>query len=382
MNLSINARLIVSAVVAVFLTVVGASVFGNDTQAQSVNSRKLAEDALRSGLAAQKARRHDVAVNHLSRAIGTGSLARKQMTYALYRRAISNRALKQSGHAISDLNSALFFKGDLSMRDRADALEERMKAFRDAGVKPPSVAIAGTAAQWKPTASSAPVARAVPRPRIVSTAPPRVIEPVRVVKPRQRTSTPTVTGSILPPATSTVKKTPGVATRKVSSAFRTRVTAAPLIAPAPVKPVALPRSSSVVSFATPKVERGVGVPRAVRRTVRLAKPSRPWNVATRPKPVMVAAPAPVARVIAKPVVRSTAITRQPVRVTPTSKPRPESRPAVVARAKPETVAPASGNVGEFFLGLFSGPSAGAVNKTNSPGSAWVKRPETAQKSNQ
>ena len=155
-----------------------------------------AGDALRAGLKAQKARRHSAAVKQFSRAINSGGLKRKQMSLALYHRAISARLLKRPAQAISDLNSALYVKGALTPTNRAKAIEERAKAYRDAGLLPPrAVASSLTksqAASWGASTAvsksgKSKTSRGTARrsaPRLPSTA------PILSKKPVKRTSGP------------------------------------------------------------------------------------------------------------------------------------------------------------------------------------------------
>ncbi len=338
---SFNARLTVPAVLAMALVAGGGAVPMGAAWAQSATAGKSAQEVLQTGLAAQKARNHAAAVSYFSRAINMGGLARKQMTYALYRRAISNRAQKQSAQAISDLNSALFFKGDLSSRDRADAIEERMKAFKDAGLAPTSVPTASSASQWGATASApTPVYQASKR-RVISTAPRRVLEPIKVVRPTRLSSALPPGSPTLTPATPQPKAR-AVARREIS-AFQTRVAAAP------VRPKPQPtQSSSFLSFLTPKVERGVGVPKRSRDRQRSKKPLVPttsWQVATKSEPVTV----PQTRV--------------------TQKKPPPARPAAkvvsVAAAEPTPTPSGTPGFGQFFSNIFGGDAAASSSATGS-----------------
>ena len=338
---SFNARLTILAVMAMALVAGGGAVPIGAAWAQSATAKKSAQEVLQAGLAAQKARNHAAAVSYFSRAINMGGLARKQMTYALYRRAISSRAQKQSAQAISDLNSALFFKGDLSSRDRADAIEERMKAFKDAGLAPTSVPTASSASQWGATASAPKPVYQTPKRRVISTAPRRVLEPIRVVRPTRLSSALPAGSPILAPATPEPKAR-AVAGREIS-AFQTRVAAAP------VRPKPQPaQSSSFLSFLTPKVERGVGVPKQPRNRQRSQKPLVPtasWQVATKSKPV---------------VVPKTPVTQNKVQPV-----KPVVRVASVAAPKPASEPSATPGFGQFFSDIFGSGAAESSSATGS-----------------
>ncbi|MFY0612634.1 MAG: SPOR domain-containing protein [Hyphomicrobiaceae bacterium] len=328
------------AVLALVLAMAGVALPGQPAAAQSATASQAAQKALQSGLSAQKARNHPAAISLLSRAINSGALSRKQMMYALYRRAVSNRAQRQTAQAISDLNNALFFKGDLSSRDRADAIEERMKAFKDAGLQPTSVATASSAAQWSPSSSTSNSIAQPPRSRIVSTAPRRVVEPIKVTKPIGSSAALPAGASILAPAATDA--TTRAAERSISP-FQTRVAATP------VKP-AIP-SARTSSFLASKVERGVGVPKQPRKRKTDAKPALPsatWQVATTSAPVVTPS-----RVATQPSTAGAA--------TPAT--------GVAATAKPAPTASASGGgVGQFFSSFFGGGTSAPAASQQTTGS--------------
>jgi hypothetical protein len=222
MTLSGTLRLArMTALAVAFAMVVHAPAFAQKASAQ----RKAADAALQAGLAAQKARKHPVAVGHFSKAIAVGGLPRKQMNYALYRRAISFRAAKRPAQAISDLNSALYFTGDLSATDRAAAIKERAKAFKDAGLEPTVVATATP----HPTAVG-PGAGAVPAAGEGATA--AASGGTKKVQPRRSLSsvpqtTPILGGSQTPVAGPRAQTAALSAPRSSVPAFTTRVRAAP-----------------------------------------------------------------------------------------------------------------------------------------------------------
>lgn len=227
----------------------GLQPFGAVVLAQGTEtSRKAAEEALRGGLAAQKAGKHNDAIAYFSQAISVGALQRKQLTLALYRRGISHRATKKPAQAISDLNSALFFKGDLSSQDRAGAVEERMRAYQDAGLTAEPAATASSGSQWAPTSTPGVVPKgdaSAAGGRVVTAVPPRVQEPVQAITPRRTTTALAPTTPILGPDTGSTAAVaaPSRGASPPIPQFETRVTAAaaPLKQVRPVAPAAAER---------------------------------------------------------------------------------------------------------------------------------------------
>ncbi|MBU2531242.1 MAG: hypothetical protein KKB37_00770, partial [Alphaproteobacteria bacterium] len=306
--------------------------------AQTSEAQKKSEAALRAGIEAQKARRHDAAIELFSRAIAGGALERKQLTFALYRRAISRRAQKQPAQAISDLNSALFFTGDLSASDRASAIEERARAFRDAGLEPTTV-LTGAAQLATPAAATA---DEKPKPRIVTEAPPRVQEPVRVAAPQSSPgglaeNEPILKSAVTSPASTMAVRVPS---------FTTRVSAAP----------------AASSATSPAVERGQGI-----RTRQTAPPTKqpmmaPWrtDTAVRARPPETVPANMVAR--ATPDVAS-----PPAAVAWSTTSSVERRAAASSAAELSATPPAAAaapagvnlaGVGQFFSSLFTGNAKG------------------------
>jgi hypothetical protein len=187
-------------------------------------ARKNAEEALRQGISAQSKRDHNAAVALLSQAVNSGALARSELGLALYHRAVSYRAQKQPALAISDLNSALFFKDALPSKERAEAIELRLKSYRDAGLQAPALA---TSTPRAPSSASiqAPGGPVASGPRIVNTAPPRVEAPVRRVEPRQSLSDLPPTAPILGSSqTSVAAVAPPAQTSSRIPAFSTQTT--------------------------------------------------------------------------------------------------------------------------------------------------------------
>jgi hypothetical protein len=76
----------------------------------------------------------DQAVASLSSAISGGNLPPQVMAKALYLRGSAYRKQAKPGLAISDLTSALWLKGGLSEADRADATQQRVAAYSEAGL--------------------------------------------------------------------------------------------------------------------------------------------------------------------------------------------------------------------------------------------------------
>lgn len=301
-------KLAVLVLIAVMCVIGPAAYYGEARAQGSSAAQKVAEEALRKGLDAQKARRHAQAISHFSQAINAGGLQRKQLTYALYRRGISHRAQKKPAQALSDINSALFFKGDLSSEDRAGALAERDRAYKDAGLKPTTVATASAA----PAASggnASPTAASLSR-KAAKT--PEAVVPRRTATTFSPT-TPILGGSNAPVRT---KPTAPPASSVAPTAFQTRVEVA-----RPTKPA------------------------ATRRQPNDAKTSSSWQVATVPGKTERSAGA-----------GSTARTQGGSgAVATTSGWRTSEVPA------PQERAPAANGVTQFFSNLFGGQSTGGVS---------------------
>lgn len=119
-------------------------------------------EQLASGIKSLQEGKTAEAVGTLSTAISSGALDGPQMAKALYYRGIARRKQGQSAQAISDLTSALFLKGGLSDTERADALEQRSAAYRDAGISDPNGNKAASAppAPAEPAATSKPAVKA------------------------------------------------------------------------------------------------------------------------------------------------------------------------------------------------------------------------------
>lgn len=106
---------------------------GADEAAKDPEKGKRAFEA---GIKAYEAGRHDEAVNQLNAAVKAGGLAGPAMAKALYYRGAAFNAKGKHGQAISDLTSALWFKGGLDDKEKADATRIRSEAYVAAGLDP------------------------------------------------------------------------------------------------------------------------------------------------------------------------------------------------------------------------------------------------------
>lgn len=93
------------------------------------------------GVKAYQAAKYDQAIQSLNVAVN-GGLATQQMAKALYYRGASYQHQGQSGQAISDLTSALFFKPGLDESERASALSIRGAAYKSAGLDDTGASVA------------------------------------------------------------------------------------------------------------------------------------------------------------------------------------------------------------------------------------------------
>jgi hypothetical protein len=93
-----------------------------------------AQSEVEAGVAALGQGRNDIAVARLSSAISAGSLPQAQTARALYYRGVAYRRQSKPALAIADLTNALWIKNGLVEEQRADALQQRSAAYRDAGL--------------------------------------------------------------------------------------------------------------------------------------------------------------------------------------------------------------------------------------------------------
>ena len=122
----------------------------------------VAQQEIDAGVASLQAGKTDLAVQQLTSALTGGSLPAPLLARAHYQRGLAYRKQTKTALAISDLTQALWVKNGLTETDRADAMQNRIAAYRDAGlpdqadaelVKSPSTE---TSAARTATASAAP----------------------------------------------------------------------------------------------------------------------------------------------------------------------------------------------------------------------------------
>ena len=125
-----------------------------------------AQGEVEAGINALGQGRLDAAVASLSNAVSAGSLPSAQTARALYYRGVAHRRQSKPALAISDLTNALWIKAGLTEDQRADALQQRSGAYREAGLPdqadPPSSRKVLNAKAGSATAPFAGVAPAAP----------------------------------------------------------------------------------------------------------------------------------------------------------------------------------------------------------------------------
>lgn len=123
-----------------------------------------AQRAYESGTKAFEAGKMAESVGLLSTALSGGGLPASQMAKALYYRGVAHRKQGKPAQAMSDLTTAIWVSGGLSDSDRAQAIEQRAGAYREAGLgdAPPTVAraepVPSTPAAAAPVVAAAPAA--------------------------------------------------------------------------------------------------------------------------------------------------------------------------------------------------------------------------------
>ncbi len=130
-----------------------------------------AQGEVENGMNALAQGRAEVAVGHLTTAISAGSLPSAQSARALYYRGVAYRRNAKPAQAISDLTNALWIKGGLTDEQRADALQQRSGAYREAGLPDqgdPQAGAAQTGAKANPKAA---LANATPFSAVAPSAP-------------------------------------------------------------------------------------------------------------------------------------------------------------------------------------------------------------------
>ncbi len=114
-----------------------------------------AQNEVEAGIAALGQGKNDAAVASLSTALSAGSLPPGQTARALYYRGVAYRRQAKPAQAISDLTNALWIKNGLTEEQRADALQQRSGAYREAGLpEQGDPAPARTVAVPKPSATA------------------------------------------------------------------------------------------------------------------------------------------------------------------------------------------------------------------------------------
>ena len=99
-----------------------------------------AERQLEAGIKSFQAGKHEAAVQSLNGALQGGGLPSARMARALYYRGLAYKAQGKPAQSISDLTSAVWLKGGLDDKERADALAQRAAAYREAGLgEPPAL---------------------------------------------------------------------------------------------------------------------------------------------------------------------------------------------------------------------------------------------------
>lgn len=125
----------------------------------------VAQQQIDAGTAALQAGKHDQAVQQFTAALTGGSLPSSLMARAHHQRGIAYRKQAKPALAIEDLTHALWIKNGLTESDRADAMQNRIAAYRDAGLpdqadaegmKSQSISTAATAKLTEPGSSPSP----------------------------------------------------------------------------------------------------------------------------------------------------------------------------------------------------------------------------------
>lgn len=167
--LRIRRSIFCTTIVATFLLI--ASAVGASVNAQSIQKAPTAkakaevdpaaraaasQKSLQDGLAALEAGKNDPAAKQLSAAITGGGLNSQQMAKALYARGIAYRRLNKQIQAVTDLTNALALKNGLTEAERADAIENRVQARREAGLPEEAPTPKITAVPTEPKAAETP----------------------------------------------------------------------------------------------------------------------------------------------------------------------------------------------------------------------------------
>jgi SPOR domain len=94
----------------------------------------LAQRSFESGVKLLQAGKAEQAIQTFSGIISGGHVPPQLMARALHQRGVGYRAAGKPALAVSDLTSALWLKGGLTDTERADAVQHRTAAYREAGL--------------------------------------------------------------------------------------------------------------------------------------------------------------------------------------------------------------------------------------------------------
>lgn len=275
--------------------------------------------------------KYEPAIQQLSTALSSGGLQSQQMAKALYYRGVAYRKQGKPAQAISDLTTSVWLKNGLSDSERAQAIEQRQGAYREAGLgdtAPPVVA-----QKVEPNATPAAAATATPAASTAPSSPAVAVS--NVGQSGGMFSWFNFGGSSAPPpaapAAAASVPAPAAAPQAAVSSWST------VDSNAPSATVTPPPAADAPAAATPV------------RAHSAAADSDPQAI----KPEAVFAPNEAPAKAAPPV----ALNAVPAEAAPTSEPAP----AVTGGAAggPATLADAGKAVTGFFGNLFSGGSSGA-----------------------
>ncbi|MGQ0673643.1 MAG: SPOR domain-containing protein [Hyphomicrobium sp.] len=215
-----------------------------------------AQKAYVAGTKSFESGKHKEALAQLSMALAGGGLPSQQMAKALYYRGVANRKLGKPAQAMSDLTTAIWVNGGLSDADRAQAIENRQAAYREAGLgdQPPAdVPVAAAASPRKaatatpepaaPAAQPVPVQTPAPAAPSVTTA----WAPAAVTTAEAAVPAPAV--SAAPPSAADASSS-GIPSPYTEPATTIRAAPTPAAEPAPAL-AALPPDASAPAEAAP-----------------------------------------------------------------------------------------------------------------------------------
>lgn len=114
----------------------------------------VAQQQIDAGIASLAAGKAELAVQQFTAALSGGSLPPALMAKAQYQRGLAYRKAGKPAMAISDLTQALWLKNGLTETERTDALQNRIAAYRDAGL-PDQEDAAAVAAAGAPAKAAA-----------------------------------------------------------------------------------------------------------------------------------------------------------------------------------------------------------------------------------